>query len=117
MKKLLIIIVAIAVYLHFYPNEELNAWYDKTKQQAKTKFSDIADTKARVSPTKLISGLQQDFKTFSKKEVAYVEQLAESRDNLRAFHKEYCEVTKDNIRLRRDHLILVCNKLEQYRIL
>lgn len=116
-KNILIIIVAIAVYLHFYPNEALTNWYNTTKESATTQFADIADTKARVAPSKLINVLQQDFKKFSKHEVAYVKELAQSRESLRAFHKDYCETGKDNRRLRRDYQLIVCAKLEQYRIL
>ena len=116
-KKILIIIVAAAVYLHYYPNEELTNWYNSSKEAAQTKFADISDTKAKVAPSKLISVLQQDFKTFSKNEVAYVKSLAESRDSLREFHKTYCGTNKNNNRLSKSHLQLVCSTLEQYRIL
>ena len=116
-KNLIIIIVAIAVYLHFYPNEELNEWFSETKQQAQEDFSEIADTKAKVAPSKLISVLQTDFKKFSKNEVAYVKQVAETRDSLKAFHKEYCVEPKDNPRLRRQYQLKVCSTIDQYRIL
>ena len=116
-KKILIIIVAAAVYLHYYPNEELTNWYNSSKEEAQTKFADISDTNARVAPSKLISVLQQDFKTFSKNEVTYVKSLAESRESLREFHKSYCLTEKNNDRLSRDHLLKVCSTLEQYRIL
>ena len=117
LKNLLIIIVAIAVYLHFYPNQALTNWYEATKESATTQFADISDTKARVAPSKLINELRQDFKKFSKNEVAYVKELAQSRDSLRKFHKDYCQTGKDNMRLRRDYQLIVCSKLEQYRIL
>ena len=107
----------IALYLHFYPNEALTNWYNSAKNSATTQFADISDTKARVAPSKLISELREDFKKFSKHEVAYVKELAQSRDNLRAFHKDYCKTGKDNTRLRRDYQLIVCAKLEQHRIL
>ncbi|TRX58010.1 hypothetical protein [Thalassomonas sp. M1454] len=116
-KKILVIIVAAAVYLHFYPNEELTNWFNSSKEEAQTKFADISDTKAKVAPSKLISVLQRDFKNFTKFEVAYVKELAESRENLREFHKTYCETEQGNERLRREHVKKVCSTLEQYRIL
>ena len=116
-KNLIIIIVAAAVYLHFYPNEELNEWYSATKLEAQESFSEIADTKARVAPSKLISVLQQDFKKFSKNEVTYVKKIAETRDSLKAFHKEFCVEPKDNPRLRRQYQLKVCSTIDQYRIL
>ncbi|WNC72478.1 hypothetical protein RGQ13_00455 [Thalassotalea psychrophila] len=116
-KNLIIIIVAAAVYLHFYPNEELNEWYSATIEEAQESFSEIADTKAKVAPSKLISVLHQDFKKFSKGEVAYVKKIAETRDSLKAFHKEYCVEPKDNPRLRRQYQLKVCATIDQYRIL
>ena len=117
MKYLLIVIVAVAVYLHFYPNEQLNEWYETNKENAQESFSEIADTKARVAPSKLISALQSDFKKFSKGEVAYVKEVAETRQSLKTFYKEYCVEIKDNPRLRREYLKKVCATVDQYRIL
>ncbi|WOH36561.1 hypothetical protein RI844_14440 [Thalassotalea fonticola] len=116
-KNLIIIIVAIAVYLHFYPNEEFNEWLSTTKEEAQESFAEIADTKAKVAPSKLISALQQDFKKFSKNEVAYVKKVAQTRDSLKTFHKEYCVEPKDNPRLRRQYQLKVCATIDQYRIL
>ena len=116
-KKLLILIVAAAVYLHFYPNQELNEWFSTTKEEAQQTFAEISDTKAKMAPSKLISALQQEFKKFSKKEVAYVKLIAESRDSLKAFHNEYCVKPKDNPRLRREYQSTVCETINRYRIL
>ncbi|QBY04276.1 hypothetical protein E2K93_07685 [Thalassotalea sp. HSM 43] len=116
-KKILVIIVAAAVYLHFYPNAELTAWYNEQIGSAKQNFSEIADTKARVAPSKILTVLQPEFKKYSKREVAYVESIAASRDDLRLFYDEYCPNLKTNTRLRRAYLQQVCDTVDQYRIL
>lgn len=117
MKNLLVIIVAIAVYLHFYPNEQLNEWLSTQKNAVTDKFSEISDTKARVAPSKLLSVLSQDMKKFTKAEVAYVEEIVENRDSLKVFYADYCVTPKDNNRLRRAYQSKVCKAVDQYRIL
>lgn len=117
MKKLLILIVAIAVYLHFYPNEQINEWASTQKNMVTDKFSEISDTKARVAPSKLLSVLHQDMKKFTKTEVAYVNEIVKNRDSLTQFYNDYCVIPKDNRRLRRAYQSKVCEAVDQYRIL
>ncbi|KGJ95980.1 hypothetical protein [Thalassotalea sp. ND16A] len=116
MKNILIIIVAIAVYLHFYPNEQVNEWYDTYIGQAKQSFSEVAETKVKVAPSKLLNELKRDFDKYTKGEIAYLEKIASSRSSVRAFHQEYCDKNNGNSRLRHEHLKKVCSTIEQYRI-
>ncbi|WP_371187590.1 hypothetical protein [Thalassotalea maritima] len=117
MKNLLIIIVAIAVYLHYYPNQELNAWYDKQLNTAQTMFNEVAGTKLRISPKKVITVLSKELQNYSNSELAYVEQITDSRDNLRAFYSDYCPELKPNRKLRRAYVRQVCKAVDDYRIL
>ena len=116
MKQILIIIVAIAVYLHFYPNEQLNEWYDTYVGQAKQSLSKVTDTKVKVAPSKLLTVLRKDFKRYTKHEVAYLEEIASSRNSVRSFHQEYCGKSKGNSRLRSQYVKKACRAIEQYRI-
>ncbi|OUS23897.1 hypothetical protein A9Q98_14275 [Thalassotalea sp. 42_200_T64] len=117
MKNILIIIVAIAVYLHYYPNEQVNEWYDTYIGQAKQSLSEVTDTKVKVAPSKLLTVLQRDFEQYTKSEVAYIEAIASSRKSVRSFHQKYCGEFKGNTRLRHEHVKKACRTIDQYRIL
>ncbi len=115
-KNLLIIVVAAAVYLHFYPNEDVNKWVAEQKENADELFNETFDTKARVSPKKLLSAMQKDMQKFTKAEVAYLETLVESRSDLKEFNKTYCGTTKRNPQMRDIQVDQVCEKISQQRI-
>ncbi|TLU65710.1 hypothetical protein FE810_07230 [Thalassotalea litorea] len=117
MKKLLILIVAAAVYLHYYPSPQLNAWWQQSLQWLDDKTSDYTDTKVGVKPSKLVTVLQPHFDKYSKMEEAYIRELATSRDNIREFHRQYCEEPKGNRRLNRNNQRQVCDVISQYRLL
>ncbi|WP_068544480.1 hypothetical protein [Thalassotalea crassostreae] len=116
LKNIIIIIVAIAVYLHFFPNEQLNEWFEESATKADEKFMDIVDTKARVAPSKIYTSLHKEMKKFSKQEVAYLKEITESREVLKGFYTSSCEEGQENRRLRREHLKMVCDKIDQYRV-
>ena len=67
MKKLLILIVAGALYFHFYPNEKLNNWLLEQKSVVLSYFSDATDTQVRLSPTKVYKDISRDFAQFNSK--------------------------------------------------
>ncbi|WP_394171811.1 hypothetical protein [Thalassotalea litorea] len=116
MKKILILIVAAAVYLHYYPSPQLNAWWEEQKTAIDNKFNDVMDTKARVSPSKLLSVMAGDLRKASKNERAYIEQLTESRDNIRNYYNEYCSTGKHNRRLSKNLQLNLCSNIEQHRL-
>ncbi|MDN3652446.1 hypothetical protein QWY77_06675 [Thalassotalea ponticola] len=116
-KKLLVIIVAAAVYLHFYPNAHLTEWYNQQISKTKETFNSVAQTKAQVAPSKVLQVLQPEFKEYSKREIAYVESITESRDKLGNFYHQYCPNLKTNTQLRREFLKQVCDTVDKYRIL
>lgn len=115
-KNLLIIIIAAAVYLHFYPNEEFNEWLDVQKENADEFIADTFDTKARMSPQKLLSGMENEIKQFTQNETSYFESIIESRSELKDFYNEYCGTTKRNPNLRDKQVDTVCEKINKYKM-
>jgi hypothetical protein len=117
MKNLLILIVFAAVYLHFYPQPELNAWYEEKKALVLTKFSEATDTKVRLKADKIFTDLKDDFKSFSTEEVAFVQEITSSREKVEAFYHSHCEQKNYDGHLRSANLKKVCDKITQYRSL
>jgi hypothetical protein len=64
MKNLLILIVAIALFLHFYPQPEVTKFYNEQKEALLEGFSDFSDT--RVSPEDDVS-IEHESRFFNKR--------------------------------------------------
>ena len=117
MKKLLILIVAGALYFHFYPNEKLNTWLDEQKTMILGYFSDATDTKVRLKADKIYQDLSRDFAQFTGKEKAYVAEITSSRQSVKSFYNEYCNTKKQTPKLHRENLAKVCQVISQYSAL
>lgn len=117
MKKIFILIVAAAVYLHFYPSSELGVWWKQQLQWLDEQTSEYTDTKVRVRPSKLVTVLTPEFSKYSRMEEAYIRELAESRENIKEFYFEYCNEPNVNRRLNRVLQNRVCEVIEQNRLL
>ena len=114
MKKLLILIVAAALYFHFYPNEKLNSWLLEQKAMVLSYFSDATDTKIRLKSDKIYQDLSRDFAQFNAQEQAYLAEITRNRDKVKSFYQTYCLNNKQTPKLHRDNLIKVCQTISQY---
>jgi nitrogen fixation/metabolism regulation signal transduction histidine kinase len=117
MKNLLILIVFIAVFLHFYPQPKLNNWFEEQKATVLDKFSKATDTKVRLKSDKIFTDLKDEFKSFSEEEVAFVKDITSSREKVEDFFGKYCKNKGFNGNLRTAHLKTVCAKIERYQSL
>jgi hypothetical protein len=114
MKKLLILIVAAALYFHYYPNEELNSWLFKQKQTVLSYFSDATDTKVRLKSDKIYQDLAKDFGQFNSEEQAFVLEITSSREKVINFNDKYCKTKKQTPKLHRENLVKVCHTINKY---
>lgn len=114
MKKLLILIVAGALYFHFYPNEKLNTWLLEQKTMVLSYFSDATDTKIRLKADKVYQDLQRDFAQFNQQEKEYVAEITTSRQSVKNFYQQYCDTNKQTPKLHRDNLAKVCQVISKY---
>jgi hypothetical protein len=114
MKKLLILIVAAALYFHYYPNEKLNRWIFEQKQLVLSYFSEATDTKVRLKFDKIYQDLSRNFSHFSSKEIAYVAEITSNREKVKKFNEQYCRSKKQTPKLQRDNLAKVCRAISKY---
>ncbi len=114
MKKLLILIVAGALYFHYYPNEKLNNWLFEQKQTVLGYFSDATDTKVRLKSDKIYQDLAKDFGQFNSQEKAFVAEMTSSREKVKTFNEQYCKTKKQTPKLHRDNLAKVCYTISKY---
>ena len=114
MKKLLILIVAGALYLHFYPNEKLNDWLYEQKTVALSFFSEATDTQVRLNPDKIYQDLSRDFEGFTGKEQKFLADMTSSREKVQSFYQQHCIGKKQTPKLHRENLVKVCKTIAHY---
>lgn len=115
MKNLLILIVAAALFLHFYPQPELEKWYNHHKNSIISSVNNATDTRVRLNIKKVYSDLETLFNRFSPEEVEYVTEIASERDSIISFYLEHCENHKPNFNLQSANQKRVCKVIAQYK--
>ncbi|WP_281560839.1 hypothetical protein [Thalassomonas sp. RHCl1] len=114
MKKLLILIVAGALFLHFNPQPSVEAWYQQQKALVIEIFSKGTDTKVRLKAAKIYDDLQPQFYSFSPDELTYLQKITANREAVKAFYEDYCQNHQDNPKLHPSNLTKVCKTVYNY---
>jgi len=117
MKKLLILIVAIALFLHFYPQPEVDEKFTEIKTIALDKFSSATDTKVRLKSDKIYTDLEHKFDSFSEEEQKYLKEITATRKQVKDFYLDYCKGDKQTIRFHTVNLTSVCRTIDKYQTL
>ena len=114
MKKLLILIVAAALFLHFYPQPLLTNWFEDKKADVMETVADFSDTKVRLKADKIFSDLQSQFSTFSPEEVNYLKEITASKKTVSRFYADFCQGKKRDIVFHPKNKIKVCETINHY---
>lgn len=114
MKHLLILIVAVALYLHFYPNKEVTQLYNEQKQALLDSFTEFSDTKIRLKANKIYLDLESDLASFSGQEVAHLKEISSSRANVKAFYLTICKTEKRDVEFHINNEKKVCRVINRY---
>jgi hypothetical protein len=114
MKKLLILIVAAALFLHFYPQPKLDDWFTQQKTMFLDKFSEATDTKVRLKADKIYTDLESQLTSFNSDEQAFLKKITADRKLVKTFYNDYCESKEQSPHFHRANQIKVCNTIAQY---
>jgi hypothetical protein len=114
MKNLLILIVAGALFLHFYPQPEITQFYNDKKNRLLDGFAKFSDTKVRLKSDKILSDLKPKLNRFSDEEIEYLKEITLSRARVKDFFEQYCQNKKRNLVFYSDNQIEVCKTIGQY---
>ncbi len=114
MKNLLILIVAAAVFLHFYPQPEVTKLYNETKASLLEGFSEFSDTNVRLKADKIFIDLKSELNNFSSDEVNALKEITSSRSNVKSFYQDYCKDKKRSIVFHPNNQTKICATIEQY---
>jgi len=115
MKKLLILIVASAVYLHFYPQPELEQWYNDKKNSILASFNEATDTRVKLSVKKVYSDIELSFNRFSPEEIIYTKNLTSDTEKVISFYKAHCEKPEPDFNFQAANQKIVCKGIGKYR--
>jgi len=115
MKKLLILIVAAAVFLHFYPQPKLEKFYQEQKDAALNSFSQATDTSVRLKVSKVQEDLAKEYASFRKSEKKRAEQLSSTRQNITDYYQTYCTgQPKKDVKFHPDNQKKICKVINKY---
>ncbi|GLX78224.1 hypothetical protein tinsulaeT_15640 [Thalassotalea insulae] len=118
MKNLLILIVVIALFLHFYPQPEVTDWYEQQKSALLEAFSDATDTKVRLNPAKIYRDLEAKFEQFNEDEQGFIKEITSSREQIKDFFNKYCNSKKNHSPvLHHTNQKVVCDAISPYQSL
>lgn len=117
MKNLLILIVAIAIYLHFYPQPKLESWFEEQKTMVLSEFSNATDTKVRLNPDKIYKDVKPSFGQFNENEQLFVKEVTSSRESVKTFFKKHCKDKRPTPKLHQKNQQLLCSKITAYQSL
>ena len=114
MKNLLILIVAAAVFLHFYPQPELEEMYQTYKAKVLEAFSDATDTRVRLRPQKIYSDLEPHFSRFNETEINALKEITSDRKSVIRFHNDFCEANQRSAKFHKNNQEIVCKTIANY---
>ncbi|SET21811.1 hypothetical protein [Thalassotalea agarivorans] len=114
MKKILILIVLAALYLHFFPESVASKKWHQLTADAKAWFAGVTDTNIRLKADKIYRDLQNEFDSFTAGEQVFLSEITRSRDTVTAFYTDFCLTGKLNPRFHSVNQDKVCNKIEEY---
>jgi hypothetical protein len=114
MKHLLTLILAAAVYFHFYPNEEVTKFYQTKIEYLKSFFSEVGDTKIHLKADKIYTDLESELESFSEKEVERLKVITSSRMVVKEFYQQICQTEKRDIVFHITNQKKVCSTISRY---
>ena len=114
MKNILILIVAAAVFLHFYPQPEVTKFYNETKDSLLDGFAEFSDTSVRLKSDKIFTDLKPSFQSFSTDEIQSLKEITSSRTSVKDFYQEYCKNKKRSATFHQTNQAKVCRTINKY---
>ena len=116
-KKLLILIVTCLIYLHFYPEPAVDAWYEKQIAALKILIDDNVSTGARLKADVIYKDLLPELSNFSSKEQLHLKEITLTRRSVKSFYDNYCMKAKRDGTFNRQNQIKVCTTINRYSAL
>lgn len=114
MKNILILIVAAAVFLHFYPQPEVTKFYNESKERILDFFPDYGDSSVRLKSEKIFVDLQSELSSFSAGEIESLKKITSSRSSVKSFYEGFCNNKKRSVIFHPKNQTKICQTISHY---
>jgi len=114
MKKLLILIVAVALFLHFFPQPKVESLFEEYKTMALNVFTEATDTKVRLKADKIYTDLISEFDSFNDDEQSFLKEITADRKSVNEFFSKYCEKDRPTPKFHRENQTKICRTIAKY---
>ena len=112
MPTTVLINISLYLFLHFYPQPELEDWYAEQKAMVMDTFSEATDTQVRLKADKIYLDLKSQFDHFSSEEQDFLKEMTADRASVKAFFTKFCQGNQQSPHFHRDNQIKVCSKIK-----
>lgn len=109
MKKLLILIGLIVLFVKFNPFPEVDDFIEEKSEPVIELWDKITDPNLQAKAKNVVTNLGENWQYYSEEQQEYVQQITDSKEQLEAFLDEYCKQSKVNPILFGDRLKEVCS--------
>ena len=111
MKKILILIVGIALYLHFYPQPELIQLYEDKKSELLSRLENSTKVTFKVNLADTYKKWEKELNGLSKQELSNLKEVLTSFDSVMNFYDENCHGNITAKLFYSDNHDKICNRL------
>ncbi|QOL26191.1 hypothetical protein LP316_02490 [Thalassotalea sp. LPB0316] len=114
MKKILILIVVIALFLHFNPQPEVNEFLEKQKTSFLDTMAEFSGTGVRMKASTIISKMDKELSSFSSSELNKLKEITLTRDSARDYLNNHCQPGQSDPEFHSHNHQKVCQQLRQF---
>lgn len=91
MKKILILIVVIALFLHFNPQPEVNKFIEQQKTSFLDTMAEFSGTKVRMKSSTILTNMEDQLTSFSSEELHKLKEITLTRASVRDYFNSSCQ--------------------------
>lgn len=114
MKKILILIVVIALFLHFNPQPEVNEFIEEQKAEFLDTMAEFSGTKVRMKASTILKNMESELSTFSPKEMTKLREITLTRDSVKNYYKNHCQAGQTDPEFHTVNFRKVCKHVDEF---
>lgn len=114
-KKLLFLLTAAAIYLHYYPQPKLDALFVEYSNKVSEMLGENFGTQATKKASTVYDKLATGFNSFTPDEQALVKEISLNRASIKQFNEQHCRGSQRNHPVfHTDNLRKVCDQVHRF---
>ena len=114
MKKILILIVVIALFLHFNPQPEVNEFLEEQKTSFLDTMAEFSGTKVRMKSSTIIEKMDDQLASFSPAEMQKLKEITLTRSSVRSYFNKHCKAGQSDPEFHSQKHQKVCSQISHF---